>query len=63
MGIGTHEPHRNRRLCHGRRLRLLLIREDFHGIEGKQAPLSREDIAKLRNLTIEEVEAAIAFPW
>ena len=46
-----------------RQLPLLLIREDFHGIEGKQAPLDFQDIAKLRNLTIEEVEAAIAFPW
>ena len=46
-----------------RQLPLLLIREDFHGIEGKQAPLDFQEIAKLRNLTIEEVEAAIAFPW
>lgn len=40
-----------------------LIRDDFHGIGNKRAALDFQDIAKLRNLTIEEVEAAIAFPW
>lgn len=46
-----------------RQLPLLLIREDFHGIEGKQAPLSFAEIAEKFGITKEEAEAAIRFPW
>lgn len=39
------------------------ILEAFHGIEGKQAPLSFAEIAEKFGITKEEAEAAIRFPW
>lgn len=46
-----------------RQLPLLLIREAFYGIEGKQAPLSFAQIAEKFGITKDEAEAAIRFPW
>ena len=46
-----------------RQMPLLLIREAFYGIEGKQAPMSFAEIAEKFGITKEEAEAAIRFPW